>query len=379
MTKASKHELLSIIKQRYLKSGVQEKHNVLNEYCKVTGFNRKYATRILQAKHLYKTSHKKRPLIYQPDLLSLIIKIWELLDYPCGKRLAPSLLTMAQALERSKEIIPITEYWQKQLRSISPNTLDRRLKRERIIRRLSKNRGATRHGTLLKTSVPIRITNWNTRKIGFMEMDTVAHCGNSLSGQFIYSLDMVEIATGWSEQRAVMGKGQTCIVQAIEDIKQSIPFKLLGLDSDTGSEFVNWHMVRWCKENKLFFTRSRPDRKNDNAYVEQKNYTHIRKALGYRRYDSQQQLELINDLYKNELRIFNNFFKPVMKIRSKEKINNSVAKKKYDQAKTPYARLMLSGQISEIKKKELKELYEMLNPVKLKAAIDTKLQRIQKS
>lgn len=379
MTKATKQELFSVIKQRYLKADTAEKHKILNEYCKTTGFNRKYATRILQARHKYKSGNKKRPHVYGTELFILIIKIWELLDYPCGKRLAPSLFPMAEALVRSKEILPLSDTYLKQLQTISPNTLDRRLRRERGVRRLNRGRGTTRHGSLLKSSVPIRITNWDTRKIGYMEMDTVAHCGNNLSGEFVNSLDMVEIATGWSEQRAVMGKGQLCIVTAIEDIKQSVPFRLLGLDSDTGSEFVNWHMVKWCKEHKLSFTRSRPYYKNDNAYVEQKNYTHIRKALGYRRYDTKEQLNLINDLYRGELRLFNNFFRPVMKIKSKEKINNSLSKKKYDKAQTPFARLMRSKQITEKVKKQLKELYEMLNPVKLKAAIDAKLQRIKKS
>ena len=210
-------------------------------------------------------------------------------------------------------------------------------------------------------------------------MDTVAHCGDNLSGEFIYSLDMVEIATGWSEQIAVMGKGEAGIVTAIEAIKQGLPFDLKGLDSDTGSEFVNGHMVRWCKENNLSFTRSRPYYKNDNAYVEQKNYTHIRKWLGYRRYDNGKQLELINDLYRNELRQFNNFFLPVMKIKSKEKVNNSVCKKTYDTAQTPYQRLMKSNQIPLKTKSELQKIYESLNPVKLKATIKAKLKRIIQS
>ena len=232
---------------------------------------------------------------------------------------------------------------------------------------------------MLKSTIPIRITDWDTTVIGFMEMDTVAHCGESLSGEFIYSLDMVEIATGWSEQAAVMGKGEAGIVAAIDSIKKSLPFKLKGLDSDTGSEFVNWHMVKWCRANQLFFTRSRPDRKNDNAYVEQKNYTHIRQRLGYRRYDTREQLRLINDLYRRELGLFNNFFRPVMKIKRKEKVNNSICKKIYDTAQTPYQRLMRSKQIPLKTKKQLRQLYESLNPVKLKEAIALKLKRIAKA
>jgi hypothetical protein len=376
MTKTTRKELLSAIKQRYLKATRGEKTEILNEFCKSTGYNRLYAIRILQAGHQYRSWTRKRPSTYSPELLLLIIKLWELLDYPCGTRLKPQLLPLTESLVRSGELPEVSESWQRQLRKISAKTLDRRLKRERIIRRLKKNRGATRHGSLLKSSIPIRITNWDTRRIGFMEMDTVAHCGDQLAGDFIYSLDMVEIATGWSEQIAVMGKGEAGIVTAIEAIKQGLPFDLKGLDSDTGSEFVNWHMVRWCKENNLSFTRSRPYYKNDNAYVEQKNYTHIRRWLGYRRYDAQTQLQMINDLYRNELRQFNNFFRPVMKITSKEKVNNSVCKKKYGQALTPYQRLMQSNQIPPKTKSALQKLYESLNPVKLKEAITSKLKRI---
>jgi hypothetical protein len=376
MTKTTRKELLSAIKQRYLKATREEKTEILNEFCKSTGYNRLYAIRILQAGHQYKSWTRKRPSTYSPELLLLIIKLWELLDYPCGTRLKPQLLPLMESLARSGELSEVSEVWQRQLRKISAKTLDRRLKRERIIRRLKKNRGTTRHGSLLKSSIPIRITNWDTRRIGFMEMDTVAHCGDQLAGNFIYSLDMVEIATGWSEQIAVMGKGEEGIVKAIEAIKQALPFDLKGLDSDTGSEFVNWHMVRWCKENNLSFTRSRPYYKNDNAYVEQKNYTHIRRWLGYRRYDNLKQLDLINDLYRNELRQFNNFFRPVMKIASKEKVNNSVCKKKYGQALTPYQRLMQSNQIPPKTKSALQKLYESLNPVKLKEAITSKLKRI---
>ena len=188
------------------------------------------------------------------------------------------------------------------------------MKKEIAIRKLNRSRGTTRHGSLLKSSIPIRLTEWNRQELGFGEMDTVAHNGGDPSGEFIYSLDLVEISSGWSEQYAVMGKGETGVIAAIDDIKNNLPFRLTGLDSDSGGEFINWHLVRYCQKNNLFFTRSRPDRKNDNAYVEQKNNTHIRHWLGYGRYDNLEQLEMINDLYRNELRLFNNFFRPVMKI-----------------------------------------------------------------
>lgn len=377
MTQTTKKDLLEIIKRRYRKASWAEKTAILNEYCATTRYHRKYATRILQARHHYRERQRRGRQHYTRDVRLLIMKIWELLDFPCGARLRPMLVPILEALERSGEASLTEVSTQDSLQRISRSTLDRYLQRERQLRHLGRGRSTTRHGSLLKSSVPIRLTDWDIRDVGFMEMDTVAHCGDVLAGEFIYSLDMVEIATGWSEQAAVMGKGEAGIVQAIETIKKELPFTLKGLDSDTGSEFVNWHMVKWCKEQGLFFTRSRPYYKNDNAYVEQKNYTHIRKWLGYRRYDTHQQLTAINELYRGDLRLWNNFFRPVMKIKSKEKVNNSPCRKKYDEAQTPYQRLVASNQIPPQIKTQLRELYESLNPVKLKASIEEKLKRLK--
>lgn len=381
MTRMSKKELIKATKPRYLKASKKEKGKILDEFCQNTGYDRKYAIQIFRAGFDYhrvsREGRKKRKKKYSSEVIAIVIKIWELLDYPCGKRLQPNLLSTLESMERCKEI-SVSEKNKLLLKKISAKTLDRRLKKERIIRRLDRNRGTTRHGSLLKSSIPIRITNWDISKVGFMEMDTVAHNGGDPSGSFIYSLDMVEIYSSWSEQYAVLGKGEAGVVGAVNEIKNNLPFKLLGLDSDSGGEFVNWHMVKYCDKEKLFFTRSRPDRKNDNAYVEQKNYTHIRKQLGYERYDTNEQLLAINDLYRNEFRLFNNFFRPVMKIISKEKINNSICKKKYDTAKTPYQRLMECLKISKEKKKEMQTLYLSLNPVKLKRVIDEKTKNIKK-
>lgn len=381
MTNMGKRELFAATKPRYLKADKKEKGKILDEFCKNAGYDRKYAIRIFHAGYDYRRvareGRKPRKKKYSGEIIVAAIKVWELLDYPCGARLQPILIPTLESMMRSEEIF-VSKETKLLLSKISAKTLDRRLERERQIRRLDRNRGTTRHGSLLKSSIPVRITNWDTNKVGFMEMDTVAHNGGDPSGHFIYSLDMVEIYSGWSEQYAVLGKGEAGVIKAVNEIKNGLPFKLLGLDSDGGSEFVNWHMVKYCGTNNLFFTKSRPDRKNDNAYVEQKNYTHIRKQLGYNRFDTDEKLRAINDLYRKELRLFNNFFKPVMKIISKEKINNSVCRKKYDVAKTPYQRLMECPKISKEKKKELQTLYLSLNPVKLKKAIDEKTKNIKK-
>lgn len=382
MTRMTRRELIEITKRRYLKAEKREKTRILDEFCENSGLNRKYAIHIFQAGYetnrIAKYGRKKRKLVYGPEVMAVIVQIWELLEYPCGARLAPVLLVTAESMERCGELI-LTDELRTKLGTIKPKTLDRRLKREREMRRLKRNRGTTRHGSLLKSSIPIRITNWDTNELGFMEMDTVAHNGGDPGGEFIFSLDMVEICTGWSEQRAVMGKGERGIVSAIDDVRRQVPFPARGLDSDTGSEFVNWHLVRYCEQYSLSFTRSRPEMKNDNAYVEQKNYTHIRQWLGYHRYDTEAQLRLINDLYRNELRLFNNFFRPVMKIKNKEKVNNSVCRKTYDVAKTPYTRVLERIDVPEETKRQLWELYFSLNPVQLKKAIEEKLKRIRNS
>jgi hypothetical protein len=381
MTKMGKKELILSTKLRYLKAFKKDKTKILDEFCKNTGYDRKYAISIFQAKCDYNRTSRKgrkpRAKKYGHDVMAVIIKIWELLDYPCGVRLKPSLMPMLESMISFNEI-SVTNEIKDKMESISTRTLDRRLDNERQIRKLNKNRGTTRHGSLLKTSIPIRITDWDTETMGYMEIDTVSHNGGDPGGEFASSLDMVEIFSGWSEQVALMGKGEAATVKAVEDIKEDLPFWLLGLDSDGGSEFINWHMVRYCEKEKLFFTRSRPDRKNDNAYVEQKNNTHIRQLLGYSRFDTVEQINAINDLYRNELRLFNNFFKPVMKIASKEKINNSVFKKKYDIAKTPYRRLIESGQLPEGQAEKLTTLYKTLNPVQLKHAINEKVEKIKK-
>lgn len=235
----------------------------------------------------------------------------------------------------------------------------------------------TCRGTLLKSSIPIRITNWDTSQLGFTELDTVAHNGGDPSGEFVFTLDLTEIFSGWTEQQAVMGKGEYGILEALKNIRQSLPFELLGIDGDNGGEIVNYHMLKYCTKENLIYTRSRPDRKNDNAYVEQKNNTHVRQLVGYGRYDTKEQVKLMNNLYRNEYRLFTNFFRPVMKIKSKEKINNSVCRKKYDVAQSPYQRLINSSQISQKTKAKLTELYLSLNPVQLKRAINEKVAKIK--
>jgi len=380
MTIMGKKELITATKPRYLKASKEKKGKILDEFCHNTGYARKYAVKILAAGYdnnrVARIGRKKRIETYGCEVMLPVIKIWELLDFPCGARLAPNLPEMYETLTRFKEIA-FNENIQAKLKTISAKTLDRRLKREREIRHLKRNRGMTCKGSLLKSSIPIRITDWDTNKLGFMEIDTVAHNGGDPSGIFIFALDLTEIFSGWAEQQAVMGKGETGVLNATKDIRKDLPFDLLGIDGDNGGEIINYQMLKYCTEEKLVYTRSRPDRKNDNAYIEQKNKTHVRELVGYQRYDTQEQLFLLNDLYRKEYRLFTNFFRPVMKIKSKEKLNNSVCRKKYDIAKSPYQRLMACDQITKEAKDKLTALYLSLNPIQLKRTIDLKVAKIR--
>ena len=380
MTTMSKKELISATKARYLKSGKKAKGKILDEFCASTGYARKYAIAILAAGYnndrAVQMGRKAREPKYGSNVILVVEKIWELLDFPCGVRLKPSLPEMYDTLARHKEI-SLNETLKIQLAEIGAKTIDRRLKKERERRHLNRNRGTTRHGSLLKSSIPIRITDWDTSRLGFTEIDTVAHNGGNPSGECAFTLDVTEIYSGWTEQYAVLGKGETGVLEALKNIRQSLPFSLKGIDGDNGGEIINYHMLQYCAKEKLVYTRSRPDRKNDNAYIEQKNDSHVRRIVGYGRYDSQRQVKQLNALYRNEYRLFTNLFRPVMKIKSKAKINNSVCRKIYDQARSPYQRLLTSRQMKPADKDKLTKLYLSLNPVQLKQAIDRQAVKIR--
>jgi len=235
-----------------------------------------------------------------------------------------------------------------------------------------KGRSTTRPGTLLKKSIPIRtFTDWDEAKPGFFEVDLVSHDGGAVRGDFIQSLNFTDISTGWDEMIAVKNKAQRWVFSGIETIKERLPFSILGIDSDNGAEFINDHLLRYCEKEQITFTRSRPYRKNDSCFVEQKNYSVIRRAVGYARYDTDKELNILNELY-NYLRLYVNFFQPVRKLIKKERIGSKVIKK-YDEAKTPYRRVLASPDIEDEIKMKLRKEYDMLNPAELKRKI-TKLQ-----
>jgi len=270
---------------------------------------------------------------------------------------------MIEKLEKHEELVLPPEVRQKLL-TISPATIDRLLQKEK--RRLNgSSRSLTKPGTLLKHQIPIRtFANWDEKRPGFCEMDLVAHDGGNPSGDFCQTLTVTDIHTGWTEIQAVQNRAQKWVFEALKQIRERLPFPLLGIDSDNGGEFINHQLLRYCQKEQITFTRSRPSKKNDNCYVEQKNWTIVRKAIGYCRYETKEELLLLNELY-SVLRLYANFFQPVTTLIFKERIKSKV-KKQYDTPKTPFLRVIDSPSIDKTIKQSLHHQYDELNPAELK-------------
>jgi len=373
----------------YRKASKREKGETLDWLVELTGYNRSYAARVLRQRAKPKVlgrlkaggvnitlvedgrrkrrkRRRSRPRKYGQEVLEALEKIWVICDCICSKRLAPYLPEIIPVLERWGEL-EVEEEVRRKLLEISSATIDRLLapvKKRYQLRARSK----TKPGTLLKNQIPIRtFSEWDEKRPGFIEIDLVSHEGGDPRGDFAQTLDATDVCTGWTETRAVKNKAQVWVFAALMEIREVVPFEILGIDSDNGGEFINAHLVRFCDESKITFTRSRPYQKNDNCFVEQKNYSVVRKAVGYWRYDTEEELEVLNELY-GRLRLYTNFFQPVMKLIEKTRVGSKV-RKKYDQAKTPYRRVLESPFISREAKEKLQQEYAELNPVELKREI----------
>jgi hypothetical protein len=377
MSPRSKKEYIEAIFLRYKKASAKEKSVILNELCATCGYHRKHAIRLLRGfKRFIKPKAKKRGRspIYHHDILKPLKKIWLAANLPCSKRLKAILpLWLPGYVEHLGDLPPQVL---KALQSISASTIDRLLMPVRIQYK-KRGRTTTKPGTLLRRHIPIKTNQWDESRPGFLEADAVAHCGESLAGIFAYTIDCVDIATGWNEQRAVWGKGETGVLEQIKQIEKSLPFPLLGFDCDNGSEFLNHHLLRHFTQRKhpVQFTRSRAYHKDDNAHVEQKNWTHIRQWLGYQRLDDPPVINLLNNLYEQEWRFFHNFFCPSVKLISKERIGSKTIKR-HDPPKTPYQRIMESTHIHLSIKTILSKQLENLNPFVLREAMELKLKKI---
>ena len=374
MDMRSRTQYLETLIPRYLKANRKGKTSVLDEYCFNTGQNRKYVIRkISQMAFGEPKVRKKRTVRYGHDVREALWKVWKIFDGPCGQRLQPLLETEVGRLRDLGEL-RISDKTYNKLLSISSATIDRLLRSKKEGWKVQRRYGNRKAG-LIAQRIPLRLTDWDTACVGYVEMDLVFHCGSSTAGEFISSLSTLEISSGWWEAEAVMGRAQSRTFEALKAIRERSPIEWLGIDSDNDQMFINDQLLRYCEQEELEFTRSRPYRKNDNAYIEQKNYTHVRRPLGYLRYETEEELHLINDLYRHELRLFKNFFQPVMKLAKKERVDGRV-KRKHDKAKTPYQRLLESGKVLTAEQKKLETLYTSLNPAELKRQIERKLEKL---
>lgn len=373
----SRVQLTIAVAPRYFKAGKKDKSVILQEFCLNTGYERKYAIKRLRQACMYpkllsgERRRRNKPSKYM--LIKPTLKhLWEVSDNASSLRLHAMLPELIAKGIRYQEIRP--NLIQLELLSqVSESSIGRLLKHEERVR-IRRLNGQSKSGRL-KHEVPFAIDSEQITCPGTLEIDLVVHCGDSAMGDFINTLNSTDIITCWYEAEAIMGKSQRAVNAAMEEIDKRLPFKLEGIDSDNGSEFINANLKRFADNRKISFTRSRPYKKNDNAHIEQKNHTHVRKIIGYLRLDTQEQLELLNDLYRNELRLYINFFQPSQKLVEKKRIGSRL-KRKYDQPRTPYQRVLDNSDVPEEAKQKLREIYDKLNPFELKRQIDKKIRRI---
>jgi len=300
-----------------------------------------------------------------------LAQLWEAAGYPWSVRLKALLPLWLPWL---RQRLSLTADIERQLLAISPRQIDRRLQsRKRVLRR--RIYGRTKPGTLLKHHIPIKTAHWNVTRPGFTEIDLVSHSGDCAEGEFAHSFNLTDIHSTWTETRAVLGKGQTGIVAALEEMRQGLPFRLQGIDSDNGSEFLNHHLVGYCRAHQIQFTRGRPYQKDDNAHIEQKNWTHGRRLIGWDRYDSAAAVGLLNDLYRHELGRMMNLFQPSVKLLRKERVGSRL-KRIYDTPQTPLDRLRAGKEFDPATVKELLRLRATTDPFELAKTIEKKLDRI---
>ena len=376
MTRGSIREYAEAVRERYLGGSKKEKGRILDEFTKVIGCHRKAAIRLLhRGNHPRGNKKRGRPRQYGAAVAGALRVAWEATDRLCSKRLHPFLPELVTVLRRHGESTMNAEI-EAELCRLSPSTIDRLL---HPYRQLGGRRPftTTKPGSLLKSAIPIRtFTDWQEDRPGFLEIDLISHCGESTEGFYLTTLSTVDVASGWSECIGVWGKGQERVGGAVHRVRQRLPFPLFGLDSDNGSEFINQHMYNYCRREGITFTRSRSYKKNDSCHVEQKNWSVVRRLIGYDRYNSRAALEALNRIY-DLTRLYVNFFQPVMKLVAKTR-HGAKVHKLYDTAQTPYQRLLRYGVFTEAKKQELAATYHYLSPVSLLRQINDNLERLWK-
>lgn len=379
MSDQTRSEVMLKLRSRYRNAGLKHRAKLIDQAVHLFGYHRKSAIRALGAlARVTMAARTGRPPVYdRAAMLPALKAIWLSGQQPCGKRLVAMMPDWIPGYEAYHQSLsgPLKE----QLLAASSATLDRMLAPLRA--RHGPKAMGTKPGTMLRQEIPIRGGAWQESQAGWLEADTVSLSGGSATGEVVWVLDSTDICTTWVEMRAMFGRGQHAAVEQLARIEDLLPFPWLGLDSDNGGEFINLHVLRWCQKKRnepIYYTRSRPYRSNDNAHIEQKNWTHVRHWFGYERHDNPEVAGLINELASGELRQFQNLFSPSMKLESRSKTPEGKERRAYGQAVTPFERVMASAQVSEEKKTEIKTLKAGLNPFALEAAIQKKLRAIHR-
>jgi transposase InsO family protein len=367
----ARREYLLKMRSRYAAADREARSRLLDEIVAVTGLHRKHVIRSFGREPI-RRRRLARATPYGPEVVAALVTIWKAADYPWSLRLKAIL---PRWLPWARQRLGLSSACEQALLTISARTIDRLLRPKRgELRR--RHYGRTKPGSLLKHQVPIRSERWDVHEAGWGEIDTVHHCGESAFGEYIYSLTFTDIASTWTEGRAVVGKAQSRVVTAMGEIADALPFTLRGLDSDSGSEFINEHFVQFCRKRKLTFTRSRPYKKNDNAHIEQKNWTHVRKLFGYQRLHEDRIAELMNALYREDLALWMNLFQPNVKLIEKQRIGGRV-RRIYDRAQTPLERLIALGALDPKRQQQLQDLVTRIDPFELSERIERKLATIR--
>lgn len=365
----SRKQYLEEVGREYATAEKARRSELLDEAERRTKLNRKYLIRVLGGVLWGQTENRRRRRgrSYGAAVLSALVEVWEMFDYPCGQRLQPVLRQEVGRL-RSLGELRCSEEVAAKLERISAKTIDRLLAREKQVRglRRSRNPGLQR---LQYERVPVKVASeWDTNEIGNLQIDFVAHCGRSTGGEYIHTLSAVDIASGWWEGEAIAVRSQQETKQGLERMRPRFPFAIKEIHPDNDAAMINDLLLDWCRETKIRMSRSRPYKKNDNAWVEQKNWTHVRKVVGYRRYDSGSELQLLNQIY-GLTRLYRNFFQPTIKIREKVRIEGRI-QRRYEPARTPYERLMRDDQVTAGTQQQLRAEYEQLNPAELRRKLD---------